>query len=89
MTPGPLLKGRETRSPDGMTVAHLVLFEQPVVDQKLDATHPNLDGCNHDHASGAALAEASCTECGCWFMNQHHLYLYNYCVSALLFSVNV
>jgi hypothetical protein len=26
MAPGPLLKRRETRFPDGMTVIHLVLF---------------------------------------------------------------
>ena len=69
MAPGPLLKGRETRLADRMTVINLVLFQQPVVDQKLYATHPNLDGRNHNHAPGAALAEASCTECGCRFIS--------------------
>jgi hypothetical protein len=67
MAPGPLLKGRETGLADRMTIINLVLFKQPVVDQKLYAAHPNLDGRNHDRASGAALAEASCTECGCGF----------------------
>jgi hypothetical protein len=69
MAPGPLLKGRETRLADGMTVINLVLFEQPVVDQKLDATHANLDGRNHNHAPGAALAEASCADGGCRFIS--------------------
>ena len=50
MAPGPLLKGRETRLTDGMTVINLALFEQPVVDQKLDATRADLDGRNHNHA---------------------------------------
>ena len=50
MAPGPLLKGCETRFPNRMTVINLVLFQQPVVDQKLDATHANLDRRNHDHA---------------------------------------
>jgi hypothetical protein len=89
MALGPLFKGRETRFTDRMTVTRFMLSEQAVADQKLDATHANLDRRNHRDAPGAALAEASCTECGCWFMNQHHLYLYKYCVSALLFSVNV
>ena len=69
MAPGPLLKGRETRLADRMTVIYLVLFEQPVVDQKLYATHADLDGRNHNHAPGAALAEASCTDCGCGFIS--------------------
>ena len=50
MAPGPLLKGRETSCPDRMTVINLVLFQQPVVDQKLDATLTNLDGRNHDNS---------------------------------------
>jgi tetratricopeptide (TPR) repeat protein len=33
MALGPLLEGRETRFPDGMTVARLVLLQQPVADQ--------------------------------------------------------
>jgi hypothetical protein len=70
MAPGPLLKGRETRLADRMTVIHLVLLQQPVVEQKLYAAHANFDGRDHDHASGAALAEASCAGCGCGF-NSH------------------
>ena len=69
MAPGPLLKGRETRLADRMTVINLVLFKQPAVDQKLDATLANLDGRNHDHAPGAALTEASCADCGCGFIS--------------------
>ena len=42
MAPGPLLKGRETRCPDRMTVIRLMLFQQPVVDQQLDATLADL-----------------------------------------------
>ena len=68
MALGPLFKGRETRLTDGMTVIHLVLFQQPVADQKLNAALADLDGRNHDHAPGAALAEASCTDGGCRFM---------------------
>jgi hypothetical protein len=68
MAPGPLLKGRETRFTNGMTVAHLVLFQQPVADQKLNAALADLDRRNHGDAPGAALAEASCTDGGCWFM---------------------
>jgi hypothetical protein len=65
MAPGPLLKGCETRLADRMTVIHQVLFEQPVVDQKLDAAFANFDGRNHDNSPGAALTEASCTEGRC------------------------
>ena len=67
MAPGPLLEGRETRSPDGIPVTRLVLFQQPVPDQKLDATRADFDRRDHDHARGAALAEASCTDGGWWF----------------------
>jgi hypothetical protein len=69
MAPGPLLKGRETGLADRMTVIYLVLFEQPVVDQKLDAAHANFDGRNHNHAPGAALAKASCADGGCRFIS--------------------
>jgi hypothetical protein len=69
MAPGPLLKGRKTRLTDRMTVLHLVLLQQPVVDQQRDATLADLDGRNHDNSSGAALAEASCTEGGCRFIS--------------------
>jgi hypothetical protein len=51
-----------------MTVINLVLFQQPVADQQRDTTLTDLDGRNHNHAPGAALAKASCTESGCWFM---------------------
>ena len=60
MALGLLLEGRETRSPDGFPVTRLVLFQQPVPDQKLDTALANLDRRDHDHAPGAALAEASC-----------------------------
>ncbi len=33
MVPGPLLEGRETRSPDCIPVTRLVLFQQPVAYQ--------------------------------------------------------
>ena len=36
MALGPLFKGRETGLTNGMTVARLVLFQQPVTDQQLD-----------------------------------------------------
>ena len=42
-----------------------MLFEQPVVDQKLDTAHADLDRRDHDNSSGAALAEAFYAECGC------------------------
>jgi hypothetical protein len=45
----------------------LTPFQQPVADQKLNAALADLDGRNHDHAPGAALAEASCTDGGCGF----------------------
>jgi hypothetical protein len=61
MALSPLLKGRETRFTNGMTVARLVLFQQTVADQQLDATPADLDRHNHDNAPGAALAEASGT----------------------------
>ena len=67
MARGPLLEGRETRSPDGIPVTRLVLFQQPVTYQKLDTALADFDRRNHDHAPGAALAEASCTGGGCRF----------------------
>tara|TARA_R110000824_G_scaffold149838_1_gene320193 strand:+ start:768 stop:1346 length:579 start_codon:yes stop_codon:yes gene_type:complete len=51
-----------------MTVIRLVLFQQPVAYQKLNAALADLDRRDHGDAPGAALTEASCTECGCWFM---------------------
>ena len=65
MALGPLLKGRETRFTNGMTVIRPVLFQQPVAYQKLNAALADLD---HGDAPGAALTEASCTDGGCWFM---------------------
>ena len=47
---GPLLKGRETRCRNRFSVARLVLLQQPVADQQLDATLADLDRRNHDHA---------------------------------------
>ena len=67
MALGPLFKGRETRLTNGMTVARLVLFQQPVADQKLNTALADLDRRDHDHTPGATLAEASCTNGGCGF----------------------
>ena len=50
MAPGPLLKGRETRFTNGMTVSRLVLLQQPVANQQPDATLTDLDRRDHDHA---------------------------------------
>ena len=50
MALGPLLERRETRYSDRISVARLVLLEQPVADQQLDATLTNLDRRDHDHA---------------------------------------
>ena len=65
MARGPLFKGRETRSPDGFPVTRLVLFQQPVPDQKLDATRANLDRRDHDHAPGAAVGHPFAQSIGC------------------------
>jgi hypothetical protein len=51
-----------------MTVAGLVLFQQPVADQQRDTTLADLDRRDHGDAPGAALTEASCTESRCWFV---------------------
>ena len=69
MALGPLLKGREKGLANGMTVAHLVLLQQPVADEQLDTPLADLDRCNHDNAPGAALAETSCAGGGCRFMD--------------------
>ena len=61
MALGPLLEGREARLADGFPVARLVLLQQPAANQQPDATLTDLDRRDHDHAPGAALAEASCT----------------------------
>ena len=50
MALGPLLKGRETRFTNGMTVIHLMLLQKPVADQQFDATPADLDRHDHDHA---------------------------------------
>ena len=75
--PGPLLKGRETRFTNGMTVSRLVLLQQPAANQQPDATLTDLDRRDHDHAPGAALAEASCTDGGCRFMGHVTGYYYD------------
>ena len=49
MAPGPLLKGREARLADGMTVIHLVLLQQPAANQQPDATLTDLDRRDHGH----------------------------------------
>ena len=36
---------------------------------KFDATLADLDRCDHDNTPGAALAEASCADGGCRFMD--------------------
>ena len=69
IAPGPLLKGRKTRFTDRLPVTRLVLLEQPVADQQLNATLADLDRCDHDHAPGAALAEASGTGGRCRFVS--------------------
>jgi hypothetical protein len=63
-----LLQRRETRLTDGFSVARLVLLQQPAANQQPDATLTNLDQRDHDHAPGAALAEASSTDGGCRFI---------------------
>ena len=62
MAPGPLLKGRETRRPDRFSICRLVVLEQPVTHQKLDAALAYFDRRNHDHAFSAAFAQASGTD---------------------------
>ena len=59
-----------------MTVARLVLFQQPDADQQLDAGLTTYEGRNHNYTPGAALAEASCTDGGCGFMGQITIYYY-------------
>ena len=54
--------------PDLIPVTRFMLFEQAVADQQLDTTLADLDRRDHDHTPGAALAEASCTGGGCWFV---------------------
>ena len=68
MALGPLFKGCETRFTNGIPVTRFKLFEQAVADQKLNAALADLDRRDHEHAPGAALTEASCTDGGCWFM---------------------
>ena len=66
MAPGPLLEGLETRLTDHIPVTRFMLFEQAVADQQRDTTLADLDRRDHDHASRAALSEASYTCGGCW-----------------------
>ena len=70
MAHGPLLEGRETRCRDRIPVTRLVLPEQPAANQQLDATLTDFDWRDHDHAPGAALAEAFYTDCG-WCIRSH------------------
>ena len=63
-----LLESRETRCPDRISVTLFLPFQQPVAEQQRDATLADLGRCDHDHAPGAPLAEASCTGGGCWFV---------------------
>jgi len=49
MALGPLLKGLETRRPDGFPVARLVLLEQPVDHQKPKAARAHFDRRDQDH----------------------------------------
>ncbi len=59
MAPGPLLKGHETRRSDRLPVTRFVCLKQPVIYQNLGAALTNFDRRTHDHAPGAALAQAS------------------------------
>jgi hypothetical protein len=52
-----------------MTVANLVLFQQPVTDQKIYPALADFDRRDHDNTSGTALSEASCADGGCGFMD--------------------
>ena len=49
MALGPLLKGLETRSPDGFPVTRLVLFQQPVAHQTPKAARAHFARRNHCH----------------------------------------
>ena len=51
MALGPLLEGRETRSPDGISITRFMRFEQPVTYQKLDATRADFDRRDHDNTT--------------------------------------
>ena len=68
MALGPLLEGRETRRPDRLPVCRLVLLEQPVSDQKLDAALAHFNWRDHGDAFSAASAQALRTGGGCWFI---------------------
>lgn len=59
---------RQVRNVEQTYYRWRILLQQPVADQQLDATAADLDRRDHDNAPGAALAEASCTDGGCWFM---------------------
>jgi len=48
---GPLLKGRKTRCRNRLSVTRLVLLEQPVTHQKVDAALAYFDRRDHGHAS--------------------------------------
>ena len=61
-------KRRETRLTDRLPVSRQVPLQQPVANQKLDAAFAYLDRRDHDHAPGAASAQASGTDSGCRLM---------------------
>ena len=65
---GPFFESPQTGQTDGHSVTGILPSEQPVVDQQLDTTLADLDRRNHDNTPGAALAEASCTDCRCGFV---------------------
>ena len=68
MALGPLLEGCKIPCPDRIPVIRLMLLQQPVADQKLDASLADFDRRNHGDAFSAALAQASGTGGGCRFM---------------------
>ena len=70
---------RQVRNVEQTYYRWRILLQQPVADQQLDATAADLDRCDHDHALGAARAEASCTDGGCRYMG--HLTICYYVIN--------
>ena len=68
MALGPLLKGLQTGKTDGLSVTGILPSEQPVAHQKPVTALADLDRRDHDHAPGAVLTEASCTDGGFRFV---------------------
>ena len=60
---GPLLKGCKTSLTNSVPVVCLVVFQQPVAHQQLDAAFTDLYRSDHDNAVGATLTQAPRTEC--------------------------